>query len=92
MIMIVPYQSTWSQEFLTLGGVLRQALGELALRIDHIGSTSVPSLAAKDVIDIQVTVATLALAVEQALNQAGYIRLEHLTQDHLPSGSADSTS
>lgn len=87
MITIVPYQTTWSQEFLTLGEILRQALDELALRIDHIGSTSVPGLAAKDVIDIQVTVATLDPAVEQALNGAGYSRLEHLNQDHLPPGS-----
>ena len=38
---------------------LRQALGGLALRIDHIGSTAVPGLPAKDVIDIQITVAAL---------------------------------
>jgi GrpB-like predicted nucleotidyltransferase (UPF0157 family) len=87
MITIVPYQTTWPQEFLALGEILRQALGELALRIDHIGSTSVPGLAAKDVIDIQVTVANLDPAVEEALNRAGYTRLEHLTQDHLPPGS-----
>ena len=86
MITIVPYQSTWQNEFLRLGGILRQTLGDLALRIDHIGSTSVPGLAAKDRIDIQVTVENLYPAVEHALNRAGYTRIEHFTQDHLPTG------
>ena len=38
-------------------GRLRGALGDAALRIDHIGSTAVPALAAKPVIDIQISVA-----------------------------------
>jgi GrpB-like predicted nucleotidyltransferase (UPF0157 family) len=88
MYKIVPYQPAWRDEFLLIGRTLRQALGDLALRIDHIGSTSVPGLAAKDIIDIQVTVASLEPAVEQAFNQLGYSRLENITQDHLPPGSA----
>jgi GrpB-like predicted nucleotidyltransferase (UPF0157 family) len=55
----------------------------LALRIDHIGSTSVPGLAAKDIIDIQVTVKALLPAVEEAILAAGYSRSRHLT-DHVP--------
>ena len=69
MIIIIPYQPAWPEEFRTLGGVLRQALGDLALRIDHIGSTSVPGLAAKVIIDIQITVQSLGPAVAQALRQ-----------------------
>ena len=45
MIKIITYQATWPDEFQALGAVLRQGLGSLALRIDHIGSTSVPGLA-----------------------------------------------
>ena len=85
MVTIVPYKSSWPGEFLKLGKALRNSLGDLALRIDHIGSTSVPGLAAKDRIDIQVTVADLASTVEKALNQVGYQLIEHLT-DHPPSG------
>ncbi len=88
MLKIVPYQPAWRDEFLVIGRALRQALGDLALCIDHIGSTSVPGLAAKDIIDIQVTVASLDPAVEQAFNRVGYTRLENITQDHLPPGSA----
>jgi GrpB-like predicted nucleotidyltransferase (UPF0157 family) len=84
MITIVPYQMKWPTEFLSLGKNLRQILGDRALRIDHIGSTSVPGLAAKDVIDIQITVQSLEPKVERALTRAGYHRLIAITMDHLP--------
>ncbi len=91
MITIVPYQRTWPDEFQEISHVLQEALGDLALQIDHIGSTSVPGLAAKDIIDIQVTVESLAPEVELALNRIGYGRLRHLT-DHIPVGSSTSAS
>ena len=56
-IEIVAYDPAWPRLFAELGRDLRGALGEVALRIDHIGSTAVPQLAAKPVIDIQVSVA-----------------------------------
>jgi len=88
MYKILPYQPAWQDEFQMIGRSLRQALGDLALRIDHIGSTSVSGLAAKDIIDIQVTVDNLDLTVERAFNRAGFTRLLGFTQDHLPPGSA----
>ena len=88
MIKIVPYQVHWSHEFRQIGVTLRQALGSLALRIDHIGSTSVPELGAKDVIDIQVTAA--ALFPEEPLTTAflaaGYPLRPGLLEDHRPAG------
>jgi len=72
-----------------LGGSLRQSLGDLALRIDHIGSTAVPGLAAKDVIDIQITPQALNTTVEGPLNRGRYQRLSHITRDHLPPGADD---
>ena len=84
MIQIEPHKPIWREEFFALGRAIRQALGDLALRIDHIGSTAVPGLAAKDRIDIQVTVRGLDAAVEGALNRAGYRRIEWITQDHVP--------
>jgi GrpB-like predicted nucleotidyltransferase (UPF0157 family) len=59
MIEIVPYDPRWPQEFEKERGHIQAALGTLALRIDHNGSTAVPGLAAKPVIDIQVSVASL---------------------------------
>ena len=56
---VVPYDEEWARLFSSLGKDLRAALGDIALRIDHIGSTSVPGLAAKPIIDIQISVADL---------------------------------
>lgn len=54
---IVPYDPAWPHRFQTLAGRLREALGPVAVRIDHIGSTSVPGLAAKPIVDVQISVA-----------------------------------
>ena len=59
MIQIVPHAPEWQNWFAEEASRLRVAFGELALRIDHVGSTAVPALAAKPIIDIQVSVASL---------------------------------
>lgn len=89
MIVIVPYQIDWPGRFRAVGASLRQALGPLALRIDHIGSTSVPGLAAKNIIDIQVSVNAFTSDIEQRLSDSGYRRLPQITRDHLPPGMVD---
>jgi GrpB-like predicted nucleotidyltransferase (UPF0157 family) len=53
---VVPYEEEWPRLFRDVGRRLRHELGDLALRIDHVGSTSVPGLDAKAVIDVQVSV------------------------------------
>jgi GrpB-like predicted nucleotidyltransferase (UPF0157 family) len=75
IVEIVPYKESWRSEFLEIAAMLRQALGDLALRVDHMGSTSVPELPAKDVIDIQITVAALDLRVISAMTSLGYALL-----------------
>jgi GrpB-like predicted nucleotidyltransferase (UPF0157 family) len=84
IIEIVPYDEDWPREFAEIAGPLRVALGEVALRIDHIGSTSVPELAAKDVIDMQVTVRDFDVPLEALLSSLGYIRRLDINGDHLP--------
>jgi GrpB-like predicted nucleotidyltransferase (UPF0157 family) len=89
-IAIVPYDERWPAEFRRIGTALREALSGLALRIDHIGSTAVPGLAAKDVIDVQVTVAALdAEAIAAALVPLGYTLRDDITCDHVPPGGDD---
>src|SRR5512144_1314814 len=92
MVEIVEYKESWPEEFQAIARVLRDALGPLALRIDHIGSTSVPGLAAKDIIDIQVTVQALDEPVGRALESAGYRRREPIIADHVPPGQPETQS
>lgn len=57
VVEIVPYDPEWPRRYLVLADALRTALGDTALDIEHVGSTSVAGLAAKDVIDVDLTVA-----------------------------------
>lgn len=59
-IQIVDYDPDWPKQFEQQAGIINSALGNTALRIEHIGSTSVPQLAAKPIIDILVVVADSA--------------------------------
>jgi GrpB-like predicted nucleotidyltransferase (UPF0157 family) len=72
---IVAYDPAWTARFAELGRDLRAGLGEVALRIDHIGSTSVPGLAAKPIVDIQVSVADFEplAAYRLPLERLGYV-------------------
>ena len=56
-IKIVNYDRSWPHKFHKHARIIADALGPEALRIEHIGSTSVPGLAAKPIIDILVVVA-----------------------------------
>jgi GrpB-like predicted nucleotidyltransferase (UPF0157 family) len=78
-VIIVPYDPRWPGEFDAERERLARALGALALRIDHHGSTAVPGLAAKPVIDMQISVAQLhpiATFVER-LQPLGYVHVTH---------------
>ena len=66
-IIINDYNPLWPQQFEAIRSSLQQILGATALRIDHIGSTSVPGLGTKDVIDIQIMVQELSPEVRQGL-------------------------
>jgi GrpB-like predicted nucleotidyltransferase (UPF0157 family)/nitrite reductase/ring-hydroxylating ferredoxin subunit len=59
-IEVVAYDPAWPMRFAEWRVRLAAELGDAALRIEHVGSTAVPGLAAKPVIDIQVTVAEIA--------------------------------
>jgi GrpB-like predicted nucleotidyltransferase (UPF0157 family) len=87
-IEIVEYKLSWLDEFRVFGTRLRAAFGDLALRIDHIGSTAVLGLAAKDVLDTQVTVADLDdLDLRCATDRVGLLWKDDVACDHAPPGS-----
>lgn len=94
IVEIVPYKASWIDDFKILATVLQPGLQALASRIDHIGSTAVPGLAAKDRIDIQVTVLSSGQfgAVQEALHQLGYSEVADIRFDHIsPNGPFDET-
>jgi GrpB-like predicted nucleotidyltransferase (UPF0157 family) len=56
---VVAYDRRWPGEFSVLARRITVAMGPMAVRVTHVGSTSVPGLAAKDCIDVQVEVQDL---------------------------------
>ena len=73
-IEIVEYDAAWPARFEAMRARLAGALGPTALRIDHVGSTAVPGLAAKPVIDIQISVPDVAdsAAFTDAIEAQGF--------------------
>ncbi|WP_437653163.1 GrpB family protein [Sorangium sp. So ce1182] len=73
-IVVVEYDESWPRRFDVVAQKIRAALGDAALAIEHVGSTSVRGLPAKPTIDVDVTVADPAdeLAYVPALSSAGF--------------------
>ena len=73
-VVVTSYQPHWVDEFTQIARHVRDLVGRAAIRIDHIGSTAVPGLGAKDVIDIQITVSNLDEAdrLTSLLRAAGF--------------------
>src|SRR3954451_4148512 len=74
-ITLVEYDPAWPRHFAREAARIEQALGDGALRIEHVGSTSVPGLIAKPIVDILLVVADSAdeAAYVPALEAAGYV-------------------
>jgi GrpB-like predicted nucleotidyltransferase (UPF0157 family) len=79
-IVIAPYDPAWTQWFDEIAAVVWPAVADVALRLDHIGSTAVPGLAAKPIIDIDIVVARPESleSVPQRLSEIGYEALGDL--------------
>jgi len=73
-LVVVPYDPQWPHRFEEIAASLRDALGALpVVAIEHVGSTSVPDLAAKPVIDVDVVVTRdIVRAAVAAIASAGY--------------------
>ncbi|MBO0680631.1 dephospho-CoA kinase [Mycolicibacterium sp. S2-37] len=81
---IVAYDPNWPDQARRAVARLTTACGHHARRVDHVGSTAVVGMDAKDVIDIQVTVESLAAAdgLADALLAAGYPTVREITEDN----------
>lgn len=86
---MVPADPNWAAQAARAAARLRTTCGHRAVRVDHIGSTAVPGMDGRDIIDLQVTVASLEVADELAadLRNAGYPRVPSITADRSFDGS-----
>jgi GrpB-like predicted nucleotidyltransferase (UPF0157 family) len=80
-----PHQPRRAEEFSSIAAKIRGAIGDKAVDIYHIGSTSVPNVGAKNVIDIQVTVADLDEPTEMPITQIGFEPTQ-IREDYCPAG------
>lgn len=73
-VVIAAYDPAWPEVFAGEAQAIRQALGDVLIGVEHVGSTAIPGLAAKPVIDIAVSVASLTAAEAKipALEALGY--------------------
>lgn len=83
---LVPYDDAWPRQYQRLADRIRHVLGQVP--VDHIGSTAVPGLAAKDVIDLQLTVDSMGRADElrPALEAGGFPAVPAMSDRAKPPG------
>ena len=88
---VVAHRADWADRAAILISALQGVLGGLADRIEHIGSTAIPGMAAKDVLDLQVSVSDLDLATrafDVPLGALGFDRAPY-EADHVRAGRSD---
>jgi GrpB-like predicted nucleotidyltransferase (UPF0157 family) len=85
-IILAEHDPNWSALYASEARRINKALGKLALRVDHVGSTSVPELAAKPVIDIQISVTALEPMQRylKPLQTIGYTHMPHADDAFCP--------
>lgn len=73
-VVVLPYDSRWKQDFINIRDEIKPALKDLALAIEHVGSTSVEGMSAKPIIDIDVIIKerTVLDEVISRLENIGY--------------------
>jgi GrpB-like predicted nucleotidyltransferase (UPF0157 family) len=83
LVRLVPYQPAWAELFQQEAERLSAALGDHVVRIEHVGSTAVPGLDAKPILDIVVAVVSIADAgpFENSLAALGYV---HKQENDMP--------
>lgn len=88
---VVPHRPEWSARGAQLCGWLEELGTPGAVRVDHIGSTAIPGMAAKDVLDVQMSVTDLAASapfLDDHLSDHGFVR-QPFEHDHVPAGRDD---
>lgn len=84
VVRVVPYQPAWAVLFAAEAARLRAALGERVLAIEHVGSTSVPGLAAKPILDLAASVPSLAAGAMDLIPDLQRLGYQHKADPELP--------
>jgi 16S rRNA processing protein RimM len=86
IVFLVPPDATWPAQFEVEAARLRSALGDIAVRVHHYGSTAVPDLPAKPIIDILVVVESLEpmAPYQEPLEGLGYEYVPHAENVRMP--------
>ena len=74
-VIVVSHDPSWAENFIRIQDELKAVLGEKAIRIEHVGSTSVPGLAAKPIIDLDIVISDNEdfEVVVSKMESAGYL-------------------
>jgi GrpB-like predicted nucleotidyltransferase (UPF0157 family) len=75
IVEIVPYNPEWKNEFEKIKAMINDYIGDLILRIEHVGSTSIETLSAKPIIDIDVVIDSYDVLPDiiDRLEKVGYL-------------------
>ena len=75
-VVALPYDEQWKHDFLQIKAELANVLGQLAMEIEHVGSTSVQGLSAKPIIDIDIVIKDYN-ELEKVISALGKIGYQH---------------
>jgi GrpB-like predicted nucleotidyltransferase (UPF0157 family) len=89
-IIVVDYDPTWPQTFAALRAPISEALKDIASAVEHVGSTSVPGLAAKPIVDIDVVLPSRA-QIPQAIEKLALLGYVHRGDLGIPDREAFSS-
>lgn len=85
MVKLVPHNKNWKYVFEKEKKVIKKSLGDLHVAIEHIGSTAVPGLPAKPILDIDVGVKTIKdfMRCVPLLSSIGYVEVKNKNSPHV---------
>ena len=69
---LLPHDTAWEEEFREVKAELSAMLGDVALAIEHVGSTAIPTISAKPILDVAVLVPALDTPELDRLSEVGY--------------------
>lgn len=75
-VVVEPYNPNWADQFLELKNSIWPSVKDVAISIEHVGSTSVLGLAAKPIIDIDIVIPDMT-SLDQAILKLGELGYEH---------------